>query len=302
MFPPFARQIINGKGRGLVSQRPIKKQDVILKEKPLVTHLRSFARHRATSFSRSSLCSDQNQPWSFLALPYEPTVDSHSRRFPLMASQILARYMYCVFGLHSSVVEQADGNEGGQLSWFLEKIADLCYARLGPDILMDDYKAWASHVLQILASANETNDSVVRIALSEEQLQALVPPNLYARVVGVLHMNTFTLDRSDAGTDKSVLFYHGSFFNHSCDPNVAVKPYALRDPISTFDHPVTFEALRDIQHGEELTVGYVNLSAGKKERQESLEWGWGFRCRCRRCLADEAPGLVLSSNSPSITK
>ena len=68
-----------------------------------------------------------------------------------------------------------------------------------------------------------------------------------------------------------------SMINHSCTPNAQLE---LDGSISKL------VPLRDIMKNEEIHISYINSGPGtsKDERQEILYNGWGFVCRCERCV------------------
>ena len=47
-----------------------------------------------------------------------------------------------------------------------------------------------------------------------------------------------------------------------------------------------FVAARDIPAGEQLCISYIDASMGVKMRQQKLEWGYGFQCKCEACTED----------------
>lgn len=68
----------------------------------------------------------------------------------------------------------------------------------------------------------------------------------------------------------------GSFFNHSCVPNIC---YSFNSRIDK----MTFHAIRDINAGEELKSMY-NLGTFRTRAQRRAELKhWGFVCQCEAC-------------------
>ncbi|KAK3986802.1 hypothetical protein QBC44DRAFT_247391 [Cladorrhinum sp. PSN332] len=72
------------------------------------------------------------------------------------------------------------------------------------------------------------------------------------------------------------VFRDVSRINHDCSPNMGYyfdqKTLTLR-----------VIAARDIHPGEEMTIGYVDLTKPCPVRQKLLNQSWGFPCTCRRC-------------------
>ncbi|KAI9722594.1 MAG: hypothetical protein M1812_001525 [Candelaria pacifica] len=62
--------------------------------------------------------------------------------------------------------------------------------------------------------------------------------------------------------------------NHSCDPNAVV----------VFDGPnLSFRPLRDIAHGEEITISYIDCTNPCAKRQGELRDRYFFTCACSKC-------------------
>lgn len=89
--------------------------------------------------------------------------------------------------------------------------------------------------------------------------------------------------------------------NHSCLPNCQVE--SSHTPVSGGSEDkgddgggggdcgglrVTLVALRDISHGEELTISYVSVTQPLEARRHELAARHRFHCECTRCAAEEA--------------
>lgn len=75
----------------------------------------------------------------------------------------------------------------------------------------------------------------------------------------------------------SAMYPSASYFNHSCDPNVA-KVRQGRTMI--------FVTAREVQAGEELCISYGHTERGLDERRQVLQDWWGFVCNCTRCIRE----------------
>lgn len=70
--------------------------------------------------------------------------------------------------------------------------------------------------------------------------------------------------------------------NHSCVPNAVTHWNRETERLN-------LHAVRDIDVGEEITLGYIMLVKSGVERRRELKERWGFDCRCEACmLAPEA--------------
>ncbi|XP_077226890.1 histone-lysine N-methyltransferase ATXR4-like [Tasmannia lanceolata] len=70
-----------------------------------------------------------------------------------------------------------------------------------------------------------------------------------------------------------------SFYNHDCDPNAHIVWIDNAD--------ARLKALRDIEEGEELCICYIDASMDHDARQTLLNEGFGFQCRCLRCMSGD---------------
>lgn len=78
------------------------------------------------------------------------------------------------------------------------------------------------------------------------------------------------------------IFPRAVFFNHSCRPNIDKK---RRQGHKT--RQMEFWSNTVIEAGEECCISYGDITVSRKERQESLETAYFFRCSCARCLEEE---------------
>ncbi|KAH0466682.1 hypothetical protein IEQ34_003920 [Dendrobium chrysotoxum] len=77
----------------------------------------------------------------------------------------------------------------------------------------------------------------------------------------------------------NALYMLPSFYNHDCDPNTHIVWID-----SAF---AKLKALRHIEEGEELRICYLDASMDCDARQKLLSEGFGFQCRCFRCLSHD---------------
>lgn len=110
------------------------------------------------------------------------------------------------------------------------------------------------------------------VALAKLHGGKLIEPRSEAlELLRVEANNSYSL-RDDVGRSRGwVMYPFASFINHSCVPNVA----CLSD-----GREISFEALRDIAAGEEITQCYLMLGS---ESDDGSTKEWGFECDCPRC-------------------
>ena len=99
----------------------------------------------------------------------------------------------------------------------------------------------------------------------------------FVRAMGIVHLNTYTVD------DQHCLFHVGSYVNHSCDPNTVLS-LESRGHGARLRTVGKWLACRPVEKGEEVTVSYVDTLLPVAARQEHLEFAYGFKCDCNRCV------------------
>jgi SET and MYND domain-containing protein len=75
----------------------------------------------------------------------------------------------------------------------------------------------------------------------------------------------------------SAMYPSGSFFNHSCDPNIT----KVRRGRS-----VIFVTSQDVSKGQELCISYGHTERQVEDRRQVLRDWWGFNCNCLRCTKE----------------
>lgn len=88
---------------------------------------------------------------------------------------------------------------------------------------------------------------------------------------------------SPASPQGSAVYLLASMFNHSCEPNVDVT-FPKNNGV------LALVAAADVPRHTELTVSYIDTTAGRDTRQEQLRFGYGFRCQCLRCKEEAGEG------------
>jgi hypothetical protein len=240
------REAISGRGRGLVATRSFQIGEVVLEEQPLVGY------HP----TRGVLLGNSDGVGGLLeGLELQRDESGKIRRFSHMGAGLMAQTL---LGDHTAL-------------W--AKLGQICHATIPADHtqLADDY----ADLVKSLASNPE-----LAVKYTEEKLRAEVPVEVYARIIGILHLNAFSVSTAEEGMsvgDSSALFHHASFANHSCDPNVAM------DELDTHGR-VRFVCRRPVEPGEELTVAYIDCDLPTAERREKLAWAYAFTCDCPKCL------------------
>ena len=95
-------------------------------------------------------------------------------------------------------------------------------------------------------------------------------------------INSFSILNNDLNDIGSALYVEESFFDHSCTPNAA--------PVSNGMY-LEVRAIKEIKHGEKITINYVDLKDDLEVRRKSLNERYYFDCHCPRCTSDFDKGL-----------
>lgn len=102
-----------------------------------------------------------------------------------------------------------------------------------------------------------------------------------ARLIDRVHVSAFAIgDPAGVAYGTGLYVEAGSLFNHSCSPSACVSFVGRR---------LRIHMLRDLKKGDEISIAYTELYAGREERQAALRANKGFTCRCIRC---ESPPTV----------
>jgi SET domain-containing protein len=70
--------------------------------------------------------------------------------------------------------------------------------------------------------------------------------------------------------------------NHSCAPNATPRYRSWKGAAA-----VRVQATRDVLAGEEITMSYVDETAGVDARADALA-SYGFTCECEKCVEERA--------------
>nr|GEX21844.1 histone-lysine N-methyltransferase ATXR4 [Tanacetum cinerariifolium] len=117
----------------------------------------------------------------------------------------------------------------------------------------------------------------------------------YAGVLARIRINAFRIElaggsyedllasaiasvESEAAVGNAV-YMLPSFYNHDCDPNTHI--------IWLQNVEARLKALREIEAGEELRICYIDASMDRDARRNLLSNGFGFECRCPRCMSND---------------
>ena len=290
------------RGRGVRCTRALQRGEVVLSAKPIG---RAYTAWPSTINSKDELCEVCARPRSGgdrpglpqCALPcarvaspgsveattaklirqcdwsaLERTHREDGRKFPIIIGSILARTLV---ELHI----------GYKASPTMTLLGQLCFAELLPgagdvtsagDSEVEDLAALlaAEHcaLLDVFAKAG--------VVSAAAELEGLFPLEAYVRALGALQLNAFEVHSANGVTFSAILGGPASFFNHTCEPSLLVRP-------GEGSGETQFVAAADVAVGEELCISYIDVEQSGVARRRALHEKYGFACKCRRCGAEE---------------
>ncbi|XP_044439367.1 histone-lysine N-methyltransferase ATXR4 isoform X2 [Aegilops tauschii subsp. strangulata] len=272
--PPVRVALTDSAGRGVFATRPIATGEVLHSAQPLVTHPSRSLFHE--------VC--------YRCLKRKAGKGDDSRGD-------------CYF-CSDACREHAEGFHGIQkkVDWSL--LDDHC-RRLACMVISGDVGADCLDILQPaqlhqgtlieMEEEFELLKSTFRKAGFQEELTTFLTKQWYINILARIRVNAFRIElvassyedllssavasvTCDASVGNAV-YMLPSFYNHDCDPNTHIVWLENAD--------AKLKTLRDIDEGEELRICYIDTSMDVNARQKILTEGFGFQCRCQRCLSGD---------------
>ncbi|KAI8111858.1 hypothetical protein M9435_004356 [Picochlorum sp. BPE23] len=289
-------QNIPGLGRGLFAATDIPQGTVILEEVPLVStapvskkqswcagclrpeFIADEKSHHGAIYCPSCAGNGESMRAMYAGIDWGPLhsfcVEHGNQKFPLLVSELA-----CM-----KVREDTDGGD-----FRSSDMSSLCHVNVQRDSIPQE---WRDSYEALMASFDSISGARDCLNLS-----------WYVDMMSRIHVNAFRVDIVDIGSlsigDKggysellkehvtaaresgSAVYVLASMLNHSCIPNVGVG-----FPRNT--HEIRLTAERDISQHEQLCVSYIDSDAPVAERQQMLEFSYGFRCECEKCREEMA--------------
>ncbi|BAF26493.1 histone-lysine N-methyltransferase ATXR4 [Oryza sativa Japonica Group] len=283
--PPIRVALTESSGRGVFATRPISAGEVLHSAQPLVSHpspplihevCYSCLRRKSGSGGGSSgscyFCSDacrehakgfhgveKKADWSL----FDDHCSSRGLKYPYMAKRLACMVISGAVSADCLDILQPARLHQGTLTEMEEEFAllDSTFRKAGfqEEITTFLTKEWYINVL-----------ARIRINAFRIELVASSYENLLSSAVASVSC--------DAAVGNAV-YMLPSFYNHDCDPNTHIVWLASAD--------ARLKALRNIEEGEELRICYIDASMDVDARQRILAEGFGFECRCQRCLSGD---------------
>ncbi|CAA7395350.1 unnamed protein product [Spirodela intermedia] len=288
--PPIRVSLTDSAGRGVFASRAIGAGDLIHTASPVVAHplpsllskvcyyclRRSSGDTSVLSDSSCSsaryFCSDECKEKSKGFLEIESTsswsaYDTHCKERGL-------KYPFLVKRLACMVV-------AGTVS--ADTLDILQPASLHPDMLPEMEAEY--ELLKLAFVKADPEEALISFLTKQWFLGVMARIRINAfrvETVGGSYEDLLDLASSSVVADSAVgnaVYILPSFYNHDCDPNAHILWIDNMD--------AKLKVLRDIEPGEELRICYIDASMDWEARQSLLYHGFGFQCRCSRCLSGD---------------
>lgn len=114
-----------------------------------------------------------------------------------------------------------------------------------------------------------------------------LPEEELTRACGIVNVNGLAWDTGSEVRGDAVLLAGLSLLEHNCCPS------AMSPALESGDHAVV--ASRDLRRGEHVSLDYAGMPLSDSLNRRNFLRGWGFFCRCARCLDPTERGLYSGS-------
>ncbi|CAN1838721.1 Histone-lysine N-methyltransferase ASHR2 [Linum perenne] len=291
---------IQGKGRGLVSSKPLKGGQIVLRDSPILLYstqpLNPQQLHSASSIIYCDKCFRRIQSAS-TALPC-PSCSNHHR--------------FCSSNCLSSATASSHTH------WVCQSLARL---RECPALILDqplDRQVQARYLIAAynLAIVNPSQFQALQSLQAKQShdkddigsaayflhsvISSLCPPpsqgfsfSLEMTLALLVRdkLNAFGLmEQMDSGGERSVRAYgiypRASMFNHDCLPNACRFDYVDKDPNPDTNTDIIVRMVHDVPQGREICLSYFPVNENYSSRQKRLLEDYGFPCDCDRCKVE----------------
>lgn len=279
--PPIQVGFTKSAGRGVFATRRISTGELIHTAKPILSHPSLSSLHSVCYFCLTNLqhqasnlpfCSEECRQQSKIFYETEKQADwsgfheycrTQGLKYPLLVKRLA-----CMIISGAATPETLD--------------------ILQPAMLSSEMILLMEKEYQLLRSTFED------AGFTDEQI-AFLSKKWYIDVLARIRINSFRIELalgsyedillSAAATVEAeaavgnAIYMLPSFYNHDCDPNAHILWIE-----SVF---AKLKALRDIEAGEELRICYIDASMDHDARNAILSEGFGFHCKCARCMSND---------------
>lgn len=283
---------IQGRGRSLISTRPLKAGEIILKDSPILLYSsQSFVSKTPHLFCSNCFKSVNSQTPSLVSCQ-SCLVSNHSTFFCSQKCHSVAQQSFhspwaceALRRFANPLVNQYPDNVEIHLqARFL--VAAFCLAVVSPELF---------RVLMSLQGEGSDSEDVrfLYSAVKDIRLPVegfVVSVEVVAALLAKDKLNAFGLmEPFEEDKERSVRAYgiypNASFFNHDCLPNACRFEYV--DKNSGGDNTdMVIRMIHDVPSGREICLSYFPVNFKYGDRQKRLLEDYGFKCECDRCKVE----------------
>ncbi|KAH6756601.1 ASH1-related protein 2 [Perilla frutescens var. hirtella] len=281
---------IENKGRALVSTKPLRAGETLLKDSPILLYsavpdgaaaaaycshcFRTIAPHSVTAVScpncstASPFCAPQCQSVA-LSTSHTPFVCQALRRLRAADSPLLHHHLDRL--LQARFLVAAYNLAMLSPSHFQTLLS------LQGEAFIDDASVFLHSVISSICQLSNVGEFKFSVELT-------------AALLAKDKLNAFGLmEPFDQDKERSVRAYGiyptASFFNHDCLPNACRFDYV--DSASDFSNAdIVVRVIHDLPAGREICLSYFPVNCKYSDRQRRLKEDYGFVCDCDRCKVE----------------
>ncbi|XP_031473621.1 histone-lysine N-methyltransferase ATXR4 [Nymphaea colorata] len=306
--PPIRVSMTEHAGRGVFATRRINSGDLIHTAQPLVTHpaLSLIDKVCYLCLKRLKLGPKQKEmpDGDTLFFSSEHRLHQHNLNNGLHVSFCSEKCYNCSKGFFD-VEKKADWSsfhdhcsmKGLKYPFLVKRLSCMVLSGAAPADSLDILQpaVLPSNLISELNVEFQLLRSIlVRSGVTDEQLFFLTR-EWYINVLSRIRINSFRVElvggisedllasavasiSAEASVGNAV-YMIPSFYNHDCDPNAHI--------IWIDSSHARMKALSNIEPGEEIRICYIDASMDHEARQVLLYNGFGFKCKCLRCLSGD---------------
>ncbi|GJU18468.1 histone-lysine N-methyltransferase ASHR2 [Tanacetum coccineum] len=286
--PPIGPTELPGKGRAIISLRPIKGGEIILRDTPLLlysaqpfnpnTTLNKYCSHCFKSISKHpqqtpASCSTCGSHFCSLNCQQISSSSSHT---PYICQTLchLQHYFsnntHVPLELHSQALFIVSAYNLMLTS--PQKFEKLLSLQGGEsDCELDEESA---KILFSLVGNSGFSLGLVRVLLGKDKVNAF----------GLMEPFTESGERSVRAYG---IYGTASLFNHDCLPNACMFDYVDGGGLGSGDNTeIMIRMIHDVPQGMEICLSYFPINLRYRERQKRLKDDYGFVCECDRCKVE----------------
>ncbi|KAF3794464.1 Histone-lysine N-methyltransferase [Nymphaea thermarum] len=157
---------------------------------------------------------------------------------------------------------------------------DILQPAVLPSNLISELNVEFQLLRSILGSSGVTDDQLLEWYINV--LSRIRINSFRVELVGGISEDLLASAVASISAEASVgnaIYMIPSFYNHDCDPNAHI--------IWIDSSHARMKALSNIEPGEEIRICYIDASMDHEARQVLLYKGFGFKCKCLRCLSGD---------------